>query len=32
VADGRLVLDPRTLPVDAYGDVALALGRALEEQ
>jgi len=31
VADGRLLLDPRTLPVDAYGDVALALGRALEE-
>ena len=32
VADGRLLLDPRTLPVDAYGDVALALARALEEQ
>jgi L-seryl-tRNA(Ser) seleniumtransferase len=30
VAGGRVLLDPRTLPVAAYGDVGLALARALE--
>jgi hypothetical protein len=30
VAEGRVLLDPRTLPLAAFGDVAQALERALE--
>jgi len=30
VGDGRVLLDPRTLPPSAYGDIGVALRRALE--
>jgi hypothetical protein len=30
VADGRVLLDPRTLPEAAFADVAEALARAIE--
>jgi L-seryl-tRNA(Ser) seleniumtransferase len=30
VGDGRVLLDPRTLPPSAYGDIGAALRRALE--
>lgn len=31
VADDRVVLDPRTLPIEAFGDVGAALAKALEQ-
>jgi hypothetical protein len=30
VGDDRVLLDPRTLPPSAYGDIGIALRRALE--